>query len=141
MNLEKQHLEEIKKRVAAKKERREENRERLKKMEEEISVKDKEYEKQLASGKKLDNLVTRHAQKSQQLDSLQNTYLSLCDQKDDLQSQVIRRTDDVKTKINAINDMVHKIKLSSSIPLNEFPQFELIDFHKKSDFVKEYKVK
>lgn len=36
--------------------------------------------------------------------------------------------------------MVHKIKLSSSIEINEFPQFDILDFHKKGDLIKEYKV-
>ena len=35
--------------------------------------------------------------------------------------------------------MVKKITLSSSLDIEEFPKFNLLDFHKKHDLIKNYK--
>ncbi len=112
----------------------------LNQMEEELALKDIEYDKQLASGKKMDNLVNRHAQKVQQLDNLQNTYVELGNQKEDLQKKLLKKSGEVAEKISGMNDLVNKIKLSSSVSINEFPQIELLDFHKKTDIIQRYKV-
>jgi hypothetical protein len=115
-------------------------REKLIRMEEEVALKDAEYDKQLASGKQMDNLVNRHQQKVQKLDQLQNNYMDLGKQKDDLQSKVMRKSAEVQEKIGSINDLVNKIKLSSSIAIDQFPQFDFLDFHKKTDLIQQYKV-
>ena len=140
LNLEKIQTEEAKKRVKILKINVNEKKEKLQQMESEISLKDAEYDKQLASGKSMDNLVNRHAQKVQHLDNLQNTYVELCGHKDDIQSKLIGKASEVLDKISVINDIVNKIKLNSPIAISEFPHFDLLDFHKKSDLIKQYKV-
>ena len=109
-------------------------------MEQELALKDIEYDKQLASGKKMDNLVNRHAQKVQQLDNLQNTYVDLGNQKEDLQKKLLKKSAVVAEKIRGVDDLVNRIKLSSSVSINKFPQIELLDFHKKTDIIQQYKV-
>jgi hypothetical protein len=49
-------------------------KEKLKQAEEEIFIKDSEYDKQLSSGNQLDNLPVKHAQKVQELENLQVLY-------------------------------------------------------------------
>ena len=36
--------------------------------------------------------------------------------------------------------MVNSIKLSSALEIDEFPTFDILDFHKKKNLIKEYKV-
>ena len=39
------------------------------------------------------------------------------------------------------NEIVQKIKLCSTLTIDEFPQLDFIDLHKKKDIIKEYKEK
>ena len=47
----------------------------------------------------------------------------------------------IKIAISSANDLVNKIVLSSTLSLDTLPQLDLLDFHKKRDMIKEYKVK
>lgn len=70
-------------------------KEKLANSEKEIAIKDSEYDKQLASGKQIDNLPTRHAQKLQELESLQNIYVELETKTDELHMKLIQKTQEV----------------------------------------------
>lgn len=129
-----------KKRIQARRARNAELRASLMQMEEEIKLKDATYDKQLESGKKVENLQNRHSQKAKELESLQTTFVDLEEKKDQLQMELMNKTQEVKDVIGGINDMVKKIMLSSSLDIAEFPRFDILDFHKKSDLIKEYKV-
>ena len=154
--------EERKKRIKMKHGVNAELKKTLAKMEAELAKKDAEYDKQLESGKKIENLQNRHAQRANELEALQMHFVDLEQKKDQIQMQLMNKTEEVsgskmyysidkikilmwfkkvKEAVNSINEMVNKIKLSSSIELNEFPHFNLIDFHKKADLIKTYKVK
>ncbi len=111
----------------------------LAKMEAEIGVKEAEYDKQLNSGKKVENLQNRHFQRAKELESLQTIFVDLEEKKDELQMQLMNKTQEVKDVIASINDMVKKITLNSSVDIKEFPQFDILDFHKKHDLIKQYK--
>ena len=115
-------------------------KEKLNRMVEEVAFRGAEYDKQLSNGKQMENLVNRNQNKVNQLDQLQNNFMDLGKQKDDLQSKVMKKSAQVKEKIGSINDLVEKIKLSSSIAINQFPQFDFLDFHKKTDLIQQYKV-
>ncbi len=111
----------------------------LAKMEAEISAKEVEYDNQLNSGKKVENLQNRHFQRAKELESLQTVFVDLEEKKDELQMQLMNKTQEVKEVIASINDMVKKITLNSSVDIQEFPQFDILDFHKKHDLIKQYK--
>ena len=111
----------------------------MKKDEEILKVKDAEYDKQLASGKQLDKLPAKHSQKLQELEQLQNEFVDTEREIEELQSKVLLHSQEVKDTIDEVNSLVSKIKLSSTMPLEEFPQIELIDFHRKIDLIKPYK--
>lgn len=132
--------EERKKRIKLKKQSNAELRQTLANMEAEIAIKDVEYDKQLASGKKVENLQNRHSQKAKELEALQTAFVDLEEKKDELQMQLMNKTQEVKLAIAGINEMVNKIKLSSCLEIDEFPTFDILDFHKKSNLIKEYKV-
>ena len=114
-------------------------KEKMKKDEEILKVKDAEYDKQLASGKQLDKLPAKHSQKLQELEQLQNEFVDTEREIEELQSKVLLHSQEVKDTIDEVNSLVSKIKLSSTMPLEEFPQIELIDFHRKIDLIKPYK--
>jgi hypothetical protein len=70
-------------------------KDKLTNAEKEIAIKDGEYDKQLASGKQIDNLPTRHAQKLQELESLQNIYVELETKTDELHMKLLQKTQEV----------------------------------------------
>jgi hypothetical protein len=139
-NEEKIDLEDRSNRVKIKRKDLISSKEKLKNLEDEIAKKDSLYDKQISSGKELDNLPTRHAQKLQQLENLQNVFVELENKTDELHCKLMQKSQEVKDIINSANELANRIKLSSSLQLNEFPQLELIDLHKRNDLIKEYKV-
>ena len=76
-NEEKVELEDRSNRVKIKKKDLTTSKEKLKNLEDEIAKKDSLYDKQISSGKELDNLPSRHAQKLQHLENLQNVFVEL----------------------------------------------------------------
>ena len=149
------NLNEADKKLAAEKSEREERLKRIKLLRDdnqalkstlelaecEMAHKDAEYDKQLKSGKQMDNLPQRHAQRIQELENLQNVFVDLENKKDELHMRLMQRTNDVKETIAGANELVNKIKLSSSLALDEFPQLDVLDFHRaaKQELVKQYK--
>lgn len=71
-------------------------KEKLDISEREIAVKDAQYDKQLSSGKQMDNLPIKHAQKAQEVESLQNALIDLENKKDDLHMAILRKTEEVR---------------------------------------------
>jgi hypothetical protein len=53
----------------------------------------------------------------------------------------LKKTGEVKELINFGKDIINKIKLSSSLTLDEFPELSVTDFHTKNDILAKYKVK
>ena len=100
-------------------------------MQEEANFKDAENNKQLAGGKNMNNLANRHQQTEQKHEQLQYNYIELKEKRRDLQLKGIKKSSDLNDKIRSINGNVGMIKLSSSIAIDEFPQFESLDFDKK----------
>ena len=75
-------------------------REKLANAEKELASKDAEYDKQLAiqsTGNQMENLPVKHAQKVQELDSLQNTFIDIENKIDELHSKQIQKTSEVGT--------------------------------------------
>ena len=70
-------------------------KEKLINSEKEIAIKDIEYDKQLASGKQIDNLPTRHAQKLKELESLHNIYVDLETKTDELHMKLMQKSEEV----------------------------------------------
>ncbi len=116
-------------------------RSKLDKDEQEKLKKDKLYDLQIASGKQLDNVGIRASQKQQELENAQNAFIDLEKKTDELHSKLMMKTQEVKDAISTSNELVNKIKLSSSLTLKEFPQLDLIDLHQQggSNIIREYK--
>lgn len=106
-----------------------------------VDIKSKEiqYDKQLKSGMQVQSLQNRSLQKAKELESLQITFVDLEEKKDELQMLLMNKTQEVKDVIKGINDKVKEITLNSSLDIKEFPQFDIMDFHKKHDLIKQYK--
>ena len=64
-------------------------------MEAELAKKDAEYDKQLESGKKIENLQNRHAQRANELEALQMHFVDLEQKKDQIQMQLMNKTEEV----------------------------------------------
>lgn len=72
--------------------------EKLAAAEKELSVKDLEYDRQLASqtnGNHIENLPVKHQQKVGELENLQSTFIDLENKIDELHSKQIQKTTDV----------------------------------------------
>ena len=91
----KEEGEERKKKIKAKRHDNVEVKSTLANMEAEVAVKDAEYDKQLASGKKVENLQNRHSQKAKELEALQTAFVDLEEKKDELQMQLMNKTQEV----------------------------------------------
>lgn len=117
------------------------SKEKLAQAEAEMAMKDAQYDKQLASGKQMDNLPVKFSQKEQELENLQNVFVELDQKKDSLHSKIMQRVQEIEKMIQSVNDLTTQIKLASSLPLDLFPVIEMLDFHKRIDICKDYKDK
>jgi len=127
------------KRIKIKKQNQADSKIKLAKMEEKIKVLDDVYDKQVMSGAKMENLQNKHSQKNKELDSTKLIYFDLENKRDNIQMEIMNRTTKVKSIIQQVNEMVTEIKQSSPIEIQDFPSFDILDFHKKNDTIKEYK--
>ena len=116
-------------------------KEKLKRDESELAVKDGLYEKQLASGKQLDQLPAKHAQKKQELERTQNELFEAEQLTETLQKKVLSKSQEVKDLISEANSIIKKLKLDSSTIFQDLTDLNLVDFHKKTDLVRPFKVK
>ncbi|CAF0775249.1 unnamed protein product [Brachionus calyciflorus] len=112
-------------------------KEKVIQMEREVAAKDAQYERQLASGKNLGNLPTKHAQTLKELENLQNQVAELDNEKDELYIQLNQKSIDAKNAMNKANEMLKNIKIATNIPVDEIPSLEMTDLHKKNN-INEY---
>ncbi|RNA17319.1 hypothetical protein BpHYR1_053930, partial [Brachionus plicatilis] len=113
-------------------------REKVNCMEHEVAVKEAQYDRQLASGKQLGNLPIKHSQTVKDLEDLQNLLSEIESEKDELYIVLNQKSLEAKSSINKTNEILNKIKIISKISIEEIPQLELVDLHKKNN-MKEYK--
>ncbi len=91
----KEESEERKKRIKAKRQKNVGLKVNLAKNEADIVIKDAVYEEQLATVEKVKNLQKRHSQKAKELDALQTAFVDLEEKKDELQMQLMNKTQEV----------------------------------------------
>ena len=113
---------------------------RLEISEKELSLKEKKYEEQKATCPDMDKIAKKHAQKFQELDTLQANYNELEAECEHLQNKMMIKTEEVKRLINCGKEVIEKIRLSSTLTLEELPEISVTDFHRKNDIIEKYKV-
>lgn len=113
--------------------------EKLKLCEIEFNFKENEYEKQRATCKDLDKIARKHAQRFQELEDLQTNYNDIESKCDDYQKKLMIKTQEVKKIIECVEDVLDKIKSSSSLKLDGLPEVSLTDFHNRNDIIRQYK--
>jgi hypothetical protein len=91
----KEESEERKKRIKDKRQKNVGLKVNLAKNEADIVIKDAVYEEQLATVEKVKNLQKRHSQKAKELDALQTAFVDLEEKKDELQMQLMNKTQEV----------------------------------------------
>jgi hypothetical protein len=72
-----------------------ERKEKIAEHEKILKVKDIEYDKQLARGLKMDNLPTKYAQTSQELNTMQDKYVESETKIEELQMKLMQKTQEV----------------------------------------------
>ena len=105
-----------------------------------IAFKEREYNQQKSSNEDHENLAMKHQGKYQELDQLQKIIEEKGHEYDLVQAKILKKTDEVKDLINYGKDIIGKIRLESSLPLEEFPELSVTDFHSKTDIINKYKV-
>jgi hypothetical protein len=114
---------------------------KLQSSEKRLIHKEREYEQQKTSCKDVEKLVQKHAKRYQELEQLEKALDEKKEEYDLLQGKILKKTGEVKELINFGKDIINKIKLSSSLTLDEFPELSVTDFHTKNDILAKYKVK
>lgn len=116
-------------------------KEKTENLSKELAIKSEIYDRQIASGKKMENLQARHNQKLQELENLQNEYLEKDKKIDEMHSKLLAKSQELKDVITELNETISKIKLTSGFPIDDLPQIDILDIHKKNtNIIKEFKV-
>jgi hypothetical protein len=109
--------------------------------EKELNLREKEYEQQKLTCKDLDKVAAKHTQKFQELETLQSNYNDIDAECDQVQKKLITKTQEVKRLIHCGKDIIDKIRLASSLTVEELPEISLVDFHKSNGIINKYKVR
>ena len=114
---------------------------RMQTSERELNLREIEYNQQKSTCKDLDKIAKKHSQKFQELEALQTNYNDLDVYCDELQKKLMIKSQEVKKLIHCGKEIIDKIKLGSSLTLEELPEISLVDFHKRNDIINKYKVR